>query len=202
MSPRKCVIFTAAAMAILAFVNFTDAVPMVKRAFSGDGTFYNCGLSACGGTYHDSDYIAALNKPQWGNPINPNNNPICGSVARVTGPKGSVTVTIVDLCPECLFGSLDLSPAAFNQIADQSAGRVPISWEFTSGGAHLLPHLLPHLVPHLLPQLPHPRQVPFLNPKATLPNGVNPLTHTSDFLNVNPTEATKTPSPGNKKKTH
>ncbi|KAG9286284.1 hypothetical protein G9A89_014270 [Geosiphon pyriformis] len=109
-----------------------SAIPsLTKRGeFKGEGTYYNPGMGACGQNSGASSFIAALNRPQWGNPPNPNANPICGKQAIVTGPKGTTTVTIVDLCPECAFGSLDLSPAAFNQIADPSAGRVPISWIF------------------------------------------------------------------------
>jgi hypothetical protein len=54
---------------------------------------------------------------------------VCGECVAVTGPKGSVTVRIVDLCPECEPGHLDLSQQAFAQIADVSAGKVPITWK-------------------------------------------------------------------------
>jgi expansin (peptidoglycan-binding protein) len=64
------------------------------------------------------------------NGANPNNNPLCGKYINATGPKGSVRVKIVDTCPPCVKGDLDLSPAAFNEIADFAAGRVPISWTF------------------------------------------------------------------------
>jgi hypothetical protein len=50
----------------------------------------------------------------------------------VTGPKGVVTVRIVDLCPECKAGHLDLSREAFAQIADLTQGRVPITWQVVS----------------------------------------------------------------------
>ena len=52
--------------------------------------------------------------------------------ADVTGLKGMVTVRIVDRCPECKTGDLDLSLQAFTRIADQSAGRVKISWTAVS----------------------------------------------------------------------
>jgi expansin (peptidoglycan-binding protein) len=38
-------------------------------------------------------------------------------------------VRIVDLCPGCEAGHLDLSMQAFAKIADVAAGRVPISWQ-------------------------------------------------------------------------
>ena len=52
--------------------------------------------------------------------------------ADVDGPNGSVRVRIVDLCPECASGDLDLSPQAFDQIAERAQGRVPITWTFVA----------------------------------------------------------------------
>ncbi|KAJ1929970.1 hypothetical protein IWQ60_000699 [Tieghemiomyces parasiticus] len=100
--------------------------------FTGEGTYYSpsVGLGACGLQNSDSDFVAALNAPQFGSPANPNSNPLCGKKALVKGPKGSVTVTIVDKCPPCKSGDLDLSVGAFDQIADQAEGRVPISWSW------------------------------------------------------------------------
>ncbi|OAD68594.1 hypothetical protein PHYBLDRAFT_103777, partial [Phycomyces blakesleeanus NRRL 1555(-)] len=99
-------------------------------SFSGDGTFYAVGLGSCGTDDGNTDLVAALNAPQMQNGANPNNNPICGRRAVVKGPKGSVTVRIVDTCPPCQKGDLDLSPAAFGKIADFAAGRVPITWNW------------------------------------------------------------------------
>ena len=39
---------------------------------------------------------------------------------------------IVDRCPECAIGDVDLSLEAFSLIADPVLGRVPISWQFVS----------------------------------------------------------------------
>jgi expansin (peptidoglycan-binding protein) len=54
----------------------------------------------------------------------------CGACVRIEGPSGSVDVRIVDRCPECPQGDIDLSPEAFAHIADLSAGRVAISWQY------------------------------------------------------------------------
>ena len=51
---------------------------------------------------------------------------------HVVGPKGAVTVRIVDLCPECNAGHLDLSREAFALIADLPQGRVDITWQVVS----------------------------------------------------------------------
>jgi expansin (peptidoglycan-binding protein) len=57
---------------------------------------------------------------------------MCGASVVVSGPNGTITIRIVDLCPECPAGNIDLSPQAFEQIADTSLGRVPISWYVTA----------------------------------------------------------------------
>ncbi|KAI7871271.1 RlpA-like double-psi beta-barrel-protein domain-containing protein-containing protein [Spinellus fusiger] len=112
------------------FVQLSVAAPLSKRGFSGDGTFYTVGLGSCGTDDSDSELVAALNAPQMSNGANPNSNPNCGRRAVVTGPKGTVTVKVVDTCPPCKAGDLDLSPAAFGKIADFNAGRVHITWNW------------------------------------------------------------------------
>ena len=64
------------------------------------------------------------------NGANPNNNPTCGKYINVRGPNGTVKVKIVDTCPPCKSGDVDLSPEAFGRIADFAKGRVPISWDW------------------------------------------------------------------------
>ena len=43
---------------------------------------------------------------------------------------GGVTVTIVDRCPVCAQYDLDLSPAAYNVLGDEDAGRIEIEWSW------------------------------------------------------------------------
>ena len=52
----------------------------------------------------------------------------CGELLTVTGPKGTVQVTVVDQCPECATGHIDLGTGAFAAIADPVAGIVPVSY--------------------------------------------------------------------------
>jgi len=91
----------------------------------GIATYYDFanGDGACsfGPSPGDLD-VTALNAEQW------DGSRACGACALVTGPKGQVVVRIVDLCPECKSGHLDLSPQAFAKVAELSAGRVNISW--------------------------------------------------------------------------
>ena len=90
----------------------------VATFYAADGSG-NCSFDA---SPADLD-VAAMNAPQW------DNSAVCGGCVRVTGPKGSVTVRIVDQCPECASGALDLSAQAFAKIAELSAGRVDVRWQ-------------------------------------------------------------------------
>ncbi|KAI8988506.1 RlpA-like double-psi beta-barrel-protein domain-containing protein-containing protein [Mycotypha africana] len=98
--------------------------------YTGDGTYYNLGLGSCGWENDDDDMAAAINHEQMRNGGNPNRNPNCGRSITVHGPNGSVKVKVVDTCPACGHGDVDLSPAAFEKIADLENGRVPISWSW------------------------------------------------------------------------
>lgn len=64
-----------------------------------------------------------------------NNSPLCGKKVIITNTQNgkTVTVTVADDCPTCDGeNSIDLSVAAFNAIANESEGVVPISWVFGS----------------------------------------------------------------------
>ncbi len=96
---------------------------------TGEATYYDTanGDGACmfGPSPNDMN-VAALNAPDYSNAA------YCGACADVTGPNGTVRVRIVDECPECPSGNLDLSPQAFQQIAELSLGRVPITWNLVA----------------------------------------------------------------------
>jgi expansin (peptidoglycan-binding protein) len=57
----------------------------------------------------------------------------CGAFVHIVGPGGQVTVRIVDRCPECPAGNIDLSKEAFAIIAAIEQGRVPITWTYVPG---------------------------------------------------------------------
>jgi expansin (peptidoglycan-binding protein) len=91
---------------------------------SGEGTYYSAdGTGNCSFEASPSDLmVAAMNAPDYQSAA------LCGACLAVTGPNGTVTVRVVDQCPECKHGDLDLSPQAFQKLAQLSAGRVPITW--------------------------------------------------------------------------
>jgi expansin len=95
---------------------------------TGDGTYYDAtGGGACLFDPSPGDLmIAALNAPDWAG------SNWCGACADVTGPKGTVRIRIVDQCPECKSGDLDLSPDAFSKLDALEKGRISISWRFVA----------------------------------------------------------------------
>ncbi len=94
----------------------------------GIATYYDAtGAGACSFDATPEDLmVSAMNADEYDNAA------LCGAYVFVTGPKGTVTVRIVDLCPECKAGHLDLSREAFAAIADPVAGRVDITWQIVS----------------------------------------------------------------------
>jgi expansin (peptidoglycan-binding protein) len=124
---RKAFTVLATICSLVLAVAPASAAVVPGVTYRGEGTFYgatgvgNCSYDATGDTG-----IAALNHTDYGN------SAMCGAYLRVAGPLGEVTVKIVDRCPECAPGDVDLSQAAFARIANPSAGRVPISWRLVS----------------------------------------------------------------------
>lgn len=95
--------------------------------FTGDGTYYDAnGNGSCSfGVSSDKPLlIGAMNTPDY------NNSNVCGACAHVKGPNGEVTVRIVDQCPGCASGDIDLSPEAFELLAPLPEGRIDISWQY------------------------------------------------------------------------
>jgi expansin (peptidoglycan-binding protein) len=56
----------------------------------------------------------------------------CGGFLDVRGPKGTVRVEIIDQCPECAAGHIDLGKTAFAKIAAISQGEVPVSYHLVA----------------------------------------------------------------------
>ncbi|MCP3142026.1 expansin EXLX1 family cellulose-binding protein [Pyxidicoccus xibeiensis] len=89
----------------------------------GIATFYDAtGAGNCSFEPTGDLMVAAMNTPQYAG------SAACGQCVDIIGPKGSVRVRIVDRCPECESGHLDLSREAFAKIAEMKDGRVDITW--------------------------------------------------------------------------
>lgn len=93
---------------------------------SGEATYYDAnGTGACGFKPSNDFYVAAMNDEQY-------RQADCGKCVSVTGPKGTTVVRIVDKCPGCDRGDLDLSMTAFSKVASLSDGRIKIKWHFVA----------------------------------------------------------------------
>ena len=103
----------------------TSGETVSQSQTSGEATHYvlqpgngNCSYPAA----NTDQMYAALSPAEYGSAA------ACGSYVEVTGPDGSVTVQVVDQCPECRAGHIDLSEQAFGRIAQLSAGLVPVTY--------------------------------------------------------------------------
>lgn len=110
-------------------------LPDNQDVHSGDLTYYDVGLGACGETNGDDDMIVSVSHFLWDEIQeggNPNTNSLCGRKIRVRrdGSEGSVDVTVVDRCTGCEPADLDLSPAAFEKLAKKAEGRVTGTWSW------------------------------------------------------------------------
>jgi expansin (peptidoglycan-binding protein) len=95
----------------------------------GIATFYDysgAGEVACSFDIGSNTDVAAINTTGYAESAS------CGSCLDVSGPKGKITLRIVDQCPGCAENHLDLSAQAFAKIADPKAGRVPITYQLVS----------------------------------------------------------------------
>ncbi|PWN33177.1 uncharacterized protein FA14DRAFT_115790, partial [Meira miltonrushii] len=96
--------------------------------YGGQATFYNNAVSegACGGYTSPSDKIVALNIAQYGNPGAVSK--WCGQKILITYGGKSEVATVVDCCPSCAYGSLDMSKGLFGAFANFGAGVFQMSW--------------------------------------------------------------------------
>ncbi|EUC55968.1 riboflavin aldehyde-forming enzyme, putative, partial [Rhizoctonia solani AG-3 Rhs1AP] len=101
---------------------------VARQSYSGDATFFYPGLGACEGTNNQWEHVVALNAPR--------------AVAMEQQSKllahnhdrriwQAVKAAIVDMCPGCGWGSLDMSPALFQQFTSLDTGRFHITWWFS-----------------------------------------------------------------------
>ena len=131
------------------------------------GTFYEViGVGACGWSNNDSQYVVALGHQLF------DSGDFCGRTLTATckayrcplyririwhdlhTDKGkSVTVEVVDRCAGCAEYDLDFSPAAFDQLADPSVGRIyGVTWHFNAQWMKKCYKELKALLHRLLPQ--------------------------------------------------
>jgi len=93
-------------------------------------TWYEVGLGACGKTNVRSDFIVAMNIPQFGEGY-PGRH--CGKTITMTYNGKTTEAMVMDKCQICPPAGLDLSPALFNFFAPPETGVLFGTWKFTDG---------------------------------------------------------------------
>ncbi|KAJ7615277.1 RlpA-like double-psi beta-barrel-protein domain-containing protein-containing protein [Mycena polygramma] len=89
-------------------------------AHTGDKefTFYDAGLGACGGTNSNSDFVVAMNIPQWDGGAD------CYKEITITYKDKTTKAQVVDRCGHCAYGGLDLSRGLFDFFEDEDVGLI------------------------------------------------------------------------------
>ncbi|CAH0015233.1 hypothetical protein V2G26_006319 [Clonostachys chloroleuca] len=112
---------------LIAALPLALAAPVEQLASrsSGTATYYNpgVGMAACDGVVHPDDTLVAAVSMSYDTSV------VCNQKVTVTGPAGSVVVTVVDRCQACDATHIDLSPAAFQAaVGDLGVGKSTVDW--------------------------------------------------------------------------
>ncbi|TDH74388.1 uncharacterized protein CCR75_005086 [Bremia lactucae] len=114
----------------------TVAFASANGFFKGEGTAYTLGNVSSGNCNFMYDpgvngNYAALNNDQWDSTRN------CGRCAQVScdddrcsDKTTTEVVYLLDRCPECKQGDLDLSPSVFKKLTGSDPSRYNIKWQF------------------------------------------------------------------------
>jgi expansin (peptidoglycan-binding protein) len=121
----------------VALLSATAAFASADEYFEGDGTSYtlsqvssgNCNFMSAIPTA-STNYVA-LNQAQWDSLGN------CGRCIEVscideqcTVQNKTAVVQVLDRCPECAHGALDLSPTVYKEITGLDPNRLTVRWRF------------------------------------------------------------------------
>jgi expansin (peptidoglycan-binding protein) len=104
--------------------------PIASTPKDGIATFYDAdGSGNCSFDKSPKDLdVTAMAMPEYADSAS------CGSCLLVKGPKGEITVRVVDSCPGCADHgvNLDLSAEAFAKIAEPKEGRISVTYQLVS----------------------------------------------------------------------
>ncbi|KAF9476345.1 hypothetical protein BDN70DRAFT_882602 [Pholiota conissans] len=105
---------------------------LAKRVSGARWTFYDVGLGACGQTNVASDFIVALNSNEFGSGYP---GPHCFKQIQMTYNGKTAVATIMDECPGCPTGGLDLSRGLFTHFDSEDKGVIYGEWSFVGDSA-------------------------------------------------------------------
>ena len=98
---------------------------------NGIATFYSVGADNCGTSSTDSDYVCAISQKMYDSVASSDSiSEYCGHSININYNGKTITVKVVDSCESCDATHLDLSPSAFQALADPDLGVIDIQWEW------------------------------------------------------------------------
>ncbi|GAV28508.1 hypothetical protein PMKS-001979 [Pichia membranifaciens] len=98
---------------------------------NGIATFYSVGADNCGTSSTDSDYVCAISQKMYDSVASSESiSEYCGHSININYNGKTITVKVVDSCESCDATHLDLSPSAFQALADPDLGVIDIQWEW------------------------------------------------------------------------
>ncbi|KAI2624991.1 hypothetical protein GGR54DRAFT_594419 [Hypoxylon sp. NC1633] len=118
----------------------SDGIPFGQQ-FSGEITYYNAGLGACGFAddgIDDTKNIVAIPKAFWDSistltsyGLNQPAHPLCGKTITITSPDGKTAQALAhDRCDGCAGHAIDVTPHTFLELfGSLDAGRLDCTWE-------------------------------------------------------------------------
>lgn len=101
--------------------------------YSGDLTYYDPALGACGLTNDGGDSIVSVSHIIFDAVSvgsNPNANPLCGKKIRARRNGKSIDLTVVDRCTGCQPTDIDVTRSVFDDLASIDEGRVGVEWSW------------------------------------------------------------------------
>lgn len=105
----------------------TSGAACDAEVHKGVATYYAAdGSGNCSYPATPDPLVAAMNHSEYAA------SATCGACVRIVGPDGEITVRIVDRCPECPVGHIDLSEGAFTMLAAKDLGKIDIDWQYVS----------------------------------------------------------------------
>ncbi|KAI2630104.1 RlpA-like double-psi beta-barrel-protein domain-containing protein-containing protein [Xylaria nigripes] len=117
------IFITLSTVATITALPLTNGSGSFTGSFTGDMTYYEPGLGACGQTNSASDAVVALSTAQY--------DGSCGKTITIIKDGKTATAKVVDKCPGCASGSIDVSPAVFQSLEPLSVGRTTVSWSYS-----------------------------------------------------------------------
>ncbi|GAA5947205.1 hypothetical protein JCM3765_001574 [Sporobolomyces pararoseus] len=106
---------------------------LAKRGgYNGRATFFDPGLGACGTYSGAGDYMVAMNQAQYGDLGAV--SPWCFQTITISYGGKTAQAQVLDACPGCPYGGLDMSPGLFKHFADESVGVIYVEWYGGGGG--------------------------------------------------------------------